>query len=112
MATSTSRLSYDDAFTVMDEAIADPKGARVMFDNHGQATYFKMRLHSARQIDRNDNKQIFAEGEKLYGRSVYDTLVVRVRGPDEDGKWWVYLENVLLNIQGKLERLSDLEEAP
>lgn len=100
MATSPSRLSYTDAFDILDGAMANSKGVRVEVNDAGAGMHLRVRLHSARMIDRNDNKTEYPPGHKLYGRSIYDQLVCRVR--KDDGKWWLYLERfstASLNIQ-------------
>jgi len=44
----------------------------------------------------------------MHGRSIYDTIVARIK-EDEEGKFWLYLENVMNNIKGPVESLSELE---
>lgn len=77
MSTSDSRLGYIDCFDLMDKAIADPKGVRLKFGKYGDAWYFRLRIHSARRIDRTDNKRTYDEEHPLHGRSVYDDLIIR-----------------------------------
>jgi hypothetical protein len=108
MSISTSRLSYQDCFTLMEQALEDTKGVRVCMETFDKATFFRMRCHTARQIDRKDNKVIYKEGEKLHGASLYDALTFRIR-EDEEGKFWVYAEKTELE-PGAIESLSDLEE--
>lgn len=95
MVTSTSRLAYTDCFDLMDKAITDPKGIQVKFARQEDAWHFRIRLHTARKIDRLDNKVVYAEGHPLYGRSVYDVLTMRIRlenGPA--GPAWLRLERI------------------
>lgn len=87
MATSTSRLSYTDCFELMDAAIGNVRGVRVQAE-HSAATNLRMRLHTARRIDRSDNQQTYHQDHPLHGRSIYDELAVRIR----DG--WLYIERV------------------
>ena len=107
MTVSNSRLAYGDCFDLLDKAIADNKGIRVRFDEWKQANYYRMRLHTARAIDRKDNARTFTEDQPMHGRSIYDTIVGRIK-EDGDGFFWLYLEKVENNIDGPVESLSEL----
>lgn len=108
MPISNSRLSYSDCFTLLDGALADPKGARVCIGEYGQAIFFRMRVNQARAIDRKDNKEIYSEVDHpLHGRSIYDPILTRVL-EDTDGQWWVYAIKTELD-PSRVEGLSELE---
>lgn len=111
MATSNSRLAYTDCFNLMDRALEDAKGARVKFPDYGAAWQYRLRLHTARRIDRTDNQRDFNESHSLHGRSIYDSLRVTIkRGSDVA---WLYVEKVD-GIEFEIENLSEvngLEEA-
>lgn len=107
MTAPTTRLSYGDAYDALERAKDDPKGIRVRFKDNAAAQTFRSRLHYARQVDRRDNLQICSEDEPLYGRSVYDTLVVRIK-EDTEGAWWVYIEHATLD-ERTVESLSEIE---
>lgn len=109
MPVSSSRLSYDDCFTLFDRALADPKGARYQADDGslGKNRYFVMRMHQARALDRSDNKLLFNLGDPLFGRSIYDPLVCRLL-EDTTGKWWVYVMHTEID-EAEIESLSELE---
>src|SRR5258706_13433765 len=87
MSISTSRLSYQDCIEFMDKAMEDDKGARIIFGIRDNATFFRMRCHAARQINRKDNRLIYSAVDPLYDASMYDKLVFGLR-KDEDGKTW------------------------
>ena len=108
MSISNSRLSYSDCYELLDGAIADSKGARVWVGTHADATFFRMRVHQARTINRKDNQEIYEPGDPLYGSSVYDKVVIRLK-EDEVGEWWVYAEKMALE-PGAVEALSELGE--
>ena len=91
----------------MDKAIEDPMGARVPMGTQDRATFFRMRCHTARQINRKDSKEIYPVGDVRYGISPYDSLTFRLK-EDESGEWWVYAEKSLLE-PGSIESLSELE---
>ncbi len=107
MSISTSRLSYQDCYEFMDHAMEDDKGARIIFKSRDEATFYRMRCHTARVINRTDNRRIYEIGDPLYDASIYDKLTFRIK-EDEDGKFWVYAEKTELD-PGAVELLSGLE---
>ncbi len=107
MSISTSRLSYTDCFDFFDKAIEDDKGARIIMGSFADANFFRMRCHTARKIDRQDNLKIHDKGTKLHGASIYDQVALRIR-QDEEDNYWVYAEKTTLD-PGKVEGLSELE---
>ena len=106
MSVSTSRLAYTDCYKVLDQALTDEVGARVRMSDMDKANYLRMRLNQARSIDRKDNCQLYDEDHPLYGRSVYDVLIFRLRQIDDEA--WVYVEHIGLDL-GEIEPLSQLE---
>src|SRR5215510_14686430 len=86
MAVSTSRLAYSDCFELLERAINDPKGIRVKFASYDDAFNFRLRLHQARKIDRQDNLDAYAEGHHMHGHSIYDPLSCKIR-PFSKGAW-------------------------
>jgi hypothetical protein len=114
MVTSTSRLAYSDCFDLMDKAIADPKGIKIKFAQGEDAWHFRIRLHTARKIDRLDNMAIYEEGHGMHGRSVYDQLTMRIRLEDRtkpDGPSWLRLERIDAR-EFEVESLSEPEVEP
>ena len=109
MSAPTTRLSYGDAYDALDRAKDDKTGIRIKFKDYAEAHTFRSRLHYARQIDRRDNLQIYDESDQLYGRSVYDTLVARIK-EDTEGAWWVYIQHAQLGDK-VVESLSEIEDA-
>ena len=103
MSISNSRLSYEDCYKIMDAALEDKIGARVKMADNDAAVFLRMRIHTARSIDRRDNTKVFEEGHPLYGRSPYDKLVTRIRKIDED--IWIYVEQIGADL-GEVEPLS------
>lgn len=92
MVVSTSRLAFSDCFDLMEKAINDPKGIRVKFATYEDAFNFRLRLHSARKIDRRDNLDTYSEGHPMHGRSIYDQITVRIKR--FDGGAWLRLERI------------------
>lgn len=112
MPVSNSRLSYSDCFTLFDKALADTKGARFQVnggDLYGDAYHFRLRMHQARAIDRKDNQAMYPDpGHPLHGRSELDPLVIQIKGPDTEGKWWIYVKHTKIDVDD-IESLSELE---
>src|SRR4030095_8327979 len=92
MVASNSRFSYSDCYQLMDQAIADAKGIRIKFATQEEAWHFRIRLHTARRIDRTDNMETYPLGNPMHGRSAYDPLTMRIR-ERADGLW-LQLEKV------------------
>jgi hypothetical protein len=91
MSTSTSRSSYTDCFDTLDRALASPTGIRVPATTPGMAANLVTRLHYARQLSREEAKEIYSFDHPLYNISPYDPLIIR-RPREIAGKWWVYIE--------------------
>jgi hypothetical protein len=106
MVTSTSRLSYTDCFDLMDKAIADSKGIKIKFSEESEAWHFRIRLHTARKIDRLDNMVTYDETHALYGKSVYDGLTMRI--VTKNGASWLRLERIDAR-EFEIESLSEPE---
>lgn len=111
MPVSSSLLSYSDCTALFDKALEDPKGARyqVADGDLGKSRYFAMRMHQARSLDRKENKGIYEPGDKLYGRSLYDPLIVQLK-QDTEGKWWVYVVHTEID-EAEIESLSEGDAA-
>lgn len=114
MTTSTSRLAYDDIFDLFERADANGWGVKVTFDkfptlpeNRGEAIQFRVRIHTARQIDRHDNLKNYPEVDHpLHGRSKYD--IYRASIKDYGTEAHLYLEKRTLNRM-KIEDLNQGE---
>jgi hypothetical protein len=110
MVTSTSRLAFSDCYELMEKAISDPKGIQIKFARDEDAWHFRVRLHTARRIDRTDNLKLFEEGHMMHGKSPYDALVMRIReNKNGDGGYWLRLERISIE---HLEIESLAEETP
>lgn len=108
MVTSSSRLAFSDCYELMEKAISDPKGIKIKFARDEDAWHFRVRLHTARRIDRTDNMKLFPEDHMMHGKSPYDTLVMRIK-PNGDGGYWLRLERISID---HLEIESLAEEIP
>lgn len=109
MTISTSHLAYGDCYEAMDRALTNSRGVRVAVADMDAATFLRMRMHQARVIDRRRKTEIYPEPDHpLHGASPYDKLVVRLR--NEDGRTWVYIEQVS-GLSNEIEPLGE-ELAP
>jgi hypothetical protein len=110
MAISNSRFSYGDCYDLMDKALADQKGIRIKFTSWGDALHFRLRLHTARRIDRKDNLDIYPGDHAMHGKSPYDPLIMRIKST-ADGTTWLRLEKVDAR-EFTIESLADDEVEP
>jgi len=94
----------------MDKALADLKGIRIKFSKSGEAIHFRLRLHTARRIDRKDNLEVYPDGHAMHGKSPYDPLVMRIIYTADDTTW-LRLEKVEAR-EFEIESLSDDELEP
>ena len=91
MTLPVTPAAYAAEYDAFDQAIADPKGARVHCGTYPAALNFRFRLNYARRLDREKTKTIYAPGDPGYGISAFDSIVCRIK-QDTLGDWWVYLE--------------------
>lgn len=113
MGMSTSRLAYSDCYELMEKAIVDQKGIRIKFASFDDAFHYRLRLHNARKIDRNDNFHTYEEGHKMHGKSPYDQLVMRIETVGQNGKEGCWLKLEKLSIEGlHIESLSTVVPIP
>lgn len=108
MVASTSRFAYLDCFDLLERAMEDEVGVRVKFSTAEEAINYRMRVHKARSIDREDNKSIKRPEDPLWGRSEYDTLVCRIEHI-VDGPSFLYVEKRTVNDL-TIENLSEIND--
>lgn len=92
MSLPTTRLSYVDCFDILDQCLDHERGVRVKMPDFNSANFFRMRLHQARTIVRNENKAIYERDHNMWGSSQYDGIAVKIR--QEGDAVWVYLEKI------------------
>ena len=110
MVAATSRFAYLDCFDLLERAMDDEVGVRVKFNSAEEAINYRMRIHKARSIDREENKSIKKPEDPLYGRSEYDKLVCRIEHYSE-GHSFLYVEKRTVNDL-EIENLSEIYDAP
>ncbi len=108
MSLPTSLLSYTDCTELLDKALEDDRGIRYKLASYDEAWQMQTRIHYCRRLHRDENKVIYDEGHQLYGRSLYDPIVVRIKRIENE--FWIYLER--RKIHGEVESLSELEAEP
>lgn len=107
MTLSTSRLAYTDCIEVFDRALEDSKGIRISQPGIDEANHFRMRMHQARKLIRDDNRLTYEDDHPMFGRSVYDKLAVRIK--NIEGTIYLYIQPYVTPTN--IESLSELEEA-
>jgi len=103
-------MTYDDELAYFEQALAESPGIRVPFDDYGDARRAQLRLHKARQKDRVTNLEIYEPGEDLYGKSIYDGLICRIKRADN--KVWVYIEHSTAGAPERLSAANDVVYEP
>lgn len=107
MTVSTSRLAFEDCYTVMMAALEDPKGVRMKAGSQDAAIHFRLRCHQARKIDRAENAQTYERPHPMHGVSPYDKLVLKIR-QDTEGWWLLFEQNGV--IPGEVQSLTTGEQ--
>jgi hypothetical protein len=110
MTTPISRLAYNAEYDLLDQALESERGVQRIFkgweEGRGAAMYFRTRLHSARELDRKDNRSIYSLGDPMYGQTLYAQLTVRAPYYDKDRDAWV------LKIEKNSTQEMVVEEIP
>lgn len=101
MTTPNSRNAYLAYYEVLDRANDSANGIRVECKDRGEAHQYRVRLHTARQLDRALNREAREPGEPGYGQSEYDNLVVQIK--EIKSVWWVYIKPS--RLPNKIEEL-------
>lgn len=108
MSISTSRGSYRDCYEYYDQALEQSRGIRIQVNSYDYACHLRQRLHMARKIRREDNKEIYPDpSEPMHGASPYDNVVVKIK-TEGDGKVFVLLEKIAMLT--RIEALPEEED--
>lgn len=76
---SKSILAFSDCKEALERAYESQKGAACSFPDNRAAKVFAQRCHQFRKLDRAENAKIYTEPvHSMHGRSVYDTISIRV----------------------------------
>ena len=76
MPPNSSTLAHQDIRAAMDRALENGRGVRISCDTPGDVYNLRQRFYTVRRLDRADNAKTYDTDHPLYGRSVYDTLIV------------------------------------
>jgi len=112
MTISDSPLSYKDCYDAMERALEDTKGIRLRVNRVQDAYHLRMRLNQARAINRRENRRTYDPEHHLYGRSIYDRLMFKIKersAKNGDQKVYVYLERIGDLRPDQVEALSEVE---
>lgn len=98
MSISTSRQSYLDCYAYYDQALEEDRGIRIRVTSYDYACHLRQRLHMARKIRRDDNREIYPDPDHhLHGSSPYDVVVVKIK--TEERGVFVVLEKIAMLTQ-------------
>lgn len=81
MAYNASINGYIDIRAALDKTLATEKGMLFRFPDEKAALTFKGRVNSCRYLDRKENKKIYPADHPMWGKSIYDPLMVRTESP-------------------------------
>ncbi len=96
MSISTSRASYIDCYQYYDQALEEERGIRIQVQSYDYACHLRQRLHMARKIRREDNREIYPDPDHpMHGASPYDIVVVKIK-TEEDNRVFVILEKIAM----------------
>jgi hypothetical protein len=112
MTISDSPLSYKDCYDAMERALEDAKGIRLRVNRVQDAYHLRMRLNQARAINRKENRRTYDPEHHLYGRSIYDRLMFKIKERttrDGSPRVYVYLERISDLKPDMVEALSEVE---
>jgi|HubBroStandDraft_2_1064218.scaffolds.fasta_scaffold16066_7 hypothetical protein len=108
MSLTNQPAAFRDCYHLFDRAVATPGGVRMWVSKRIEdANYFQLRMNHARVILRNESKRVYALTDPLYDRSEYDGYQVQVRGPDDEGIFWIYVRpHGLPGVNERIEPIS------
>lgn len=108
MSLPKSRNAYQDCYILYERALEATHGIRFNVESEDAAIHLRMRMHTARTIDRDDNSAMHPRGAPMHGCSAFDPLQILIRS-DADDLWWVYIEPRAVHIIGDIEELQPYE---
>lgn len=105
MALPDTIAAYSDCLEHFDRAASSPRGIRIYMESEKSAIYLRNRLHQARSLDRRESRRTYPSDHPAHGKSLYDSLVVRLLPPAEgETGYWVYIEPWATTV-GEIEEL-------
>jgi hypothetical protein len=78
MSYNRSPLAFDDVREAFERALGAPKGIRVVCKDRGAAFVLRSRFNYFRTLDREENRKTYQPDDPMYGKSVYDRLILRI----------------------------------
>lgn len=97
MVTSSSKLSYEDCFEILDRALASSKGIKLSVESESAGYHLRNRINYARSADRKANAETYDPGHPLHGCSTYDTLTIKLRV--NGNRVYLLVEKISLNVE-------------
>lgn len=91
MSLSTSLLSYEDCLAYYSQAMENEVGIRIRVASEAAAIHLRMRLHKARQLDRERNREIYTDpAHPMHYGTIFDQLFVQLA--EDPRGWWVVIQ--------------------
>lgn len=92
MSLPSSPLAFTDCYRYLEAADLTEWGVRIRCESMNAATFLRMRMNQARNLDRKQNRKLYPERDHpLHGNSKFDKFVFRLRN-DDHGRSWLYIE--------------------
>ena len=112
MTTPRTRQAYFALYEILDRALESSSGIRMTVESYNAGVNLRMRLHAARQIDRETNAKIHEPGMPLHWASIYDVVQVRPEAIDgPDGQYYLIIEPAIPRLIGQIEPLAPNPES-
>ena len=77
-------LAYEREIELYDRALEAKRGLRVTYGSISAAQSFVARMHKARAVDRRRNTEVYQPGDPLFGCSIYDGIICRIRSDGDN----------------------------
>jgi hypothetical protein len=105
MSLTDQPAAYKDCYELYRRALDTPGGIRMPVSKRkSEAGYFQLRMNKARTIERAFSRRAYPSDSPMYDRSEYDSLQVQVKGPDDEGFYWLYIRS-----HGRMDLLQYVE---
>lgn len=96
MSFNKSTLAFEDIQGAFARALEAPKGVRIQCASRGAVITLRARFNYYRKLDRAANKDIYTSDHPMWGKSVFDRLVLRVPPKGHPEEWVLYIEPRLM----------------
>lgn len=99
MSYNKSPFAFDDIRSAFERALEAPKGIKLVCDSHSAAILLRSRFNYYRKMHRRENSEVYQPGDPMYGKSVYDRLILRVPKKGNTDANILYIEPHVLKAE-------------